>query len=553
MKNTNSTKRTLTTNAKLLKDSVSKYAWFGLTIALLSIVAATLAVCYTQEGAITLAGLIRAQQSNAAIWALDATPFLFVFWGQYVSNMIAMEASAMVVDQTSELRMQTSALEEQVMHDMTHDGLTELPNRALFIDRLSQGLTIQRDNNHQLAVLSISIFQLKEINKSLGRYNGDRILKQVAVRLQGVLQKPSTIAHTGEYQFGAILPNIYSREDAIKIVNKIQEAFSTSFTLEDLNLRIHPNIGLVLSPEHGIDSDTLLQRAVVAMEVAHDKAVDYLLYSTKLDKNSQRHLILMNELQKAIDNDELTLYFQPKINLRSDQISAEALLRWEHNHYGFMKPDEFVPAAEKAGLLKPLTNWVITNALKQCAEWNKAGMTIPISLNISATDLMNVELPDKIAGQLAYFEIPHDLLILEVTEGSMMRDQERSLRMLNKLSATGIQISIDDFGTGYSSLAYLSRLPAKELKIDKEFVLNMRKEKRDHIIVKATIDLGHNLGLNVVAEGVETEATFNELKKLKCDMVQGYYISKPLSKEKFSQWVKSRTMGKLVVDYASSS
>lgn len=533
------TKKTLKANAKLLKGSVSKYAWYGLSIALLSIIIATIAVCYTQEGLITLPGLIHAQQTNVAIWTLNLTPFIFTFWGQYVSNMIAMEASAMVVDQTAEMRMHTTALEEQVMHDMTHDSLTGLPNRALFIDRLSQALAFEQ-HTRKLAVISLYIFQLKEINNSLGHYNGDRVLKQMAVRLQGVVQKPNTIAHTGDYQFGVLIPNIESQQEAITFAKKILKAFNTAFALEDINLNIHPNIGIVLSPEHGVDSDTLLQRATVAMEVAYNRGLNYLAYSTTLDKNSHRHLVLMHELQKAIANNELTLYYQPKINFASDHILAEALLRWNHSQYGFMEPDKFIPVAERTGLLKPLTNWVITNALKQCAQWNREGLPVNISLNISTSDLMNVELPDKIAGQLAYFGVPHDSLILEITESSIMKDQERSLRMLNKLASTGIQISIDDFGTGYSSLAYLSRLPAKELKIDKSFVLKMQQEKEDNIIVKATIDLGHNLGLNVVAEGVETEAVFKELKELKCDTVQGYYISKPLKKEDFVIWMKNR-------------
>lgn len=532
-------KNALFSNAKLLKVRASRYAYIGMAIAIIGIIAASLAVSYSQYGVISLETLIIIHRTNVALWFMDVTPFIFAIWGQYVSSMIALEASVMIVDQTNDLRVQADRLEQQSMHDLTYNSISNLPNRALFVDRLTQSLTSLRLDNTKLSVLAIHCEQLKEINDSLGHYNGDRILKQVAVRLDSIIQKPNSLAHISEFEFAAILPNLNSKKEAISIAKKISKAFKMPFTLENMTLNVHPRIGIVLAPEHGNDTETLLQRSKLAMNVATDENDSYALYTEKLDTANQQHLLVINELHKAIEDDLLTLAYQPKINLKSNAVSVEALLRWHHPEYGEMQPSAFVPLAERTGLMKPLSKWVINTALEQCALWRSQNKNISISINISALDLMDIDLPNKIAGQLACYDVPHENLVLEITESAIIKDQERALRMLNQLSDLGIKISIDDFGTGYSSLAYLSRLPASELKIDQSFIFDMNSNQHNEVIVRATIDLAHNLGLKVVAEGVETKEILDKLTQLGCDSVQGFYFSKALPAKDFDAWSES--------------
>lgn len=304
-------------------------------------------------------------------------------------------------------------------------------------------------------------------------------------------------------------------------------------------MKIRPNIGITLAPVHGSDADTLLQRASVALEYAAQTEYDYIIYSNKLDKNSKRHLILSNDLSKAIENNELVLHYQPKLDLKNKHISVEALARWNHPEYGLIYPGDFIPLAERTGSIKHVSTWAMNHALKQCAAWQEKGWDLSVAVNISAIDLMDIDLPNKISGQLAYHGIAPQNLVLEITESAVMKDQERALRMLQSINNIGVIISIDDFGSGYSSLAYLSQLPAHEFKIDQSFVKDMLTNRGNNIIVHATIDLGHNLGLKVVAEGVENIETFNLLHELGCDKVQGYHICKPIPAEELEQWLQN--------------
>jgi diguanylate cyclase (GGDEF)-like protein len=533
------TTHSLASNVQLLKGKASKYAIYGVVIAFVAIATATILVSYYTSGQITLGGIIAAQTENKALWLLDSMPFFFAFWGQYVSSMMAYEASAMVIDQTSELRAHTTALEQRTMHDSTHDHLTDLPNRVLLRDRLEQALNIAQHENARLAILVMDLDRFKEINDTLGHYNGDRLLKQVAARLQGTVENTATVARLGGDEFAVLLPKITTAKDAAHVARTIGKALQTPFGLEGLKLDVQGSIGIAMFPEHGPDADTLLQRADVAMYMAKQQKSGYVVYDAKLDKHSPHRLTLMGELRHAIETDELVLHFQPKLKIKTGEIvEAEALVRWQHPQHDLMRPDDFIPLAERTGLIKPLTLWVLTRALQQHTSWKKAGIDIGVAVNMSAHGLLDLELPDLIAGMLASHGAAPDRLILEITETTIMVDQERALQILTRLADMGVRLSIDDFGTGYSSLAYLSKLPVKEIKIDKSFVMDMTENPKHAMIVHATVDLAHNLGLEVIAEGSADHDVFAQLEKLGCDAAQGNYVSMPLAAPDFLRWMK---------------
>lgn len=524
-----------------MKSKVTRHAISGVIIAVVALIIATLLSSYFQFGKISIATIIKAQQTNITLWFMDAMPFVFAFWGQYTSSIMAYEASAMIMDQTADLRNLNVALEHKAAHDATHDTVTDLPNRILFLDRLEQAIQTVRRQKSMLALLILDIDNFKEINETLGHFSGDRILKQIVSRLQGVVRKSDTLARIGGDEFAIILPMVPKEEDIIAVIKKIQKIFVEPFSLEGLVLEVQSCIGVAIFPQHGKEVDTLIQRANVAQCAAQQSFQKFVVYSSNLDKHSPHRLTMMGELRQAIENDELVLHFQPKINIQSNSATGvEALVRWQHPEHGFMPPNDFIPMAERTGLIKPLSIWVLNHALGQGEKWHKQNLKLNIAINLSPTTFLDPELPNLIIGMLSLYDIPADFVTLEITEGSMIKDPDLAMEILNRLTKKGIKISIDDFGTGYSSLVYLKQMPANEIKIDKSFVTDMLKNENDAVIVKSIIDLGHNLGLKVVAEGVEDMKTAIQLKSLGCDLLQGFYFSKPLSSDNFSNWLSQK-------------
>jgi diguanylate cyclase (GGDEF)-like protein len=533
---------TIGSNAKLLQSKASKHAVTGAVIAGFATVIATVLSSYFNEGGISLEAMVASQKHNMVLWVLDAMPFIFPLWGQYVGSILSYEASAMVLDQTNELRSYAIALEQKANHDSTHDSLTNLPNRTLFLDRLQQALNLAVREKTKLAVCILDIDHFKEVNDTLGHYNGDRLIKQVALRLSGAIRESDTLARIGGDEFGFMLPKIRNTGDLEKLGKKLRKALKPTFPLENLSLNVSASIGAALFPEHGNDMDTLIQRADVAMYLAKQDKSGIVVYSKDLDGHSPHRLTLGGELREALNKNELVLYFQPKVYCTANaRQAAEVLVRWQHPQHGFMTPDQFIPMAERTGLIPDVTVWVLKHALQQCREWHKAGISIEISVNVSSLCLLDPEFPDLLTGLLASCELPAKSLMLEITETSIMANPERSFHVVNRIAELGVGVSIDDFGTGYSSLAYLKKLPASELKIDKTFVKDMLDNESDRAIVNATIQLGHNLGLTVVAEGVENLATFNTLKAMGCDVLQGYFISEPIDAGRFFTWTTQKT------------
>lgn len=525
-----------------MRSRVTKYALAGVGIAVIALIMATLLVTYFQFGSISLGNIVEAQRTNITLWFLDAMPFIFAFWGQYTSMMMAYEAGTMVIDQTEELRNLTAVLEQKAAHDATHDAVTDLPNRILMLDRLEQAVQSGLRRKERLSLMIVDIERFKEINETLGHFSGDRLLKQVVSRLQGMVRKSDTLARVGPDEF-AFLLNMDTDEENLRIlVDKIHKIFLEPFFIEGLSLEVQASIGVTIFPDHGKDVDTIMQRTMVALYAAKQSQDRFAIYNAAMDKHSPQRLTMVGELRQAIENDELILNYQPKIDLKAGRIiGVEALVRWEHPDHGFMPPDEFIPMAERTGLIKPLSIWVLAEALEQVEEWHKYNLKLEVAVNISPTTLLDPEFPNKIIGMMSQYNIPANYVTLEVTEGSMIRDPDLAMEILRRLSEIGVKISIDDFGTGFSSLAYLKKLPVSEVKIDKSFVFEMTKNENDAVIVKSIIDLGHNLSMKVVAEGVEDKDTVLALKKLGCDVLQGFYFSRPMPPRDFLAWVeKSR-------------
>jgi len=516
----------------MLRQKASKHSVIGVVIAVSAIVLASIISGYSLTGEVSLDAVVKAQKTNVVLWFLNTMPFIFALWGQYVSTMITSQASVLVMEQTHELRKQSELLQQRAAYDATHDSLTGLPNRALFLDRLKQATSAGKRENLSLAVMILDIDRFKEVNDTLGHHNGDILLKQVGLRLSGAIRESDTLSRIGGDEFGIILAKLSSERDVENVAKKIIHSLASPFALDTLSLEIQVSIGLASFPKHGRDADTLIQKADVAMYTSKQSNAEYVVYSSDIEKNNPQKLTLMGELRRAIIESELTLYYQPKIKSSNSELhSVEALVRWNHPTYGLMPPDEFIPLAERTGLIDDLTVWVMRKSLEQSSTWKQAGFTTSMAVNLSSVCLLNPDFPDILIGLLSSYSFSPQSLIMEITETSIIADPERALGILNRINKLGVRLSIDDFGTGYSSLAYLKKLPVSELKIDKSFVTEMNVNPSDHTIVNATIQLGHNLNLKVVAEGVESQDIFNQLKAMGCDYQQGYFISRPLPPE----------------------
>ncbi len=523
-------------NIGALKGQASKTAYQGVFIAILSIIFATLIVSYLDSGEISLDGIVQAQRENVGLWILDAFPFIFGFWGQYSSSLIADQAGAMILSQTYELRNKTATLEKLAAYSSTHDTLTDLPNRSLFYDRVEQAILSANNQKKTLSLLLLEIENYKDIYDTLGRNSSDLLIKQISSRLQGAVRYYENVARIEGNIFSLLVDD--EDEHIEQTANSIHLSMLPPFTIQKTPITVHTSIGIVRYPKHGDDVDTLAQRAGVALYIAHDKKEGYAVYDPSFDKHSPHKLTLMGELSHAIRNNELTLYYQAKVSIKTNTIyGAEALIRWNHPVHGFIPPDEFIPMAERTRIIQSVTSWVIRQAFTDCAKWHLEGKDITISLNLSAKDLHDPELPDLIAGIQAATHIKPEWIILEITEGSIITDPEQALETIQRLHDMGYKVSIDDFGTGYSSLAYLKKMAVSELKIDRSFVQDILDSENDAVIVNATINLAHNLGLQVVAEGVEDARVMEKLNTYGCDIAQGYFLNKPQSVESFNVWL----------------
>ena len=424
---------------------------------------------------------------------------------------------------------------EATRHQALHDALTGLPNRAFFHREVEAAIRRDESSDAGLAVLLMDLDRFKEVNDSLGHHNGDLLLQAVAGRLRSTVAESGVVARLGGDEFGILLSAVPDRQDAESVAEDLIEALSTPFPVQELILEVGASIGIALFPDHGRDVDTLLQRADVAMYQAKSILRGHVVYSPDQDSYSPDRLVILGELRSAIEDEKLTVVYQPKVELATGRtVGAEALVRWPHRRRGLLGPDEFVPAAEHTGLLRPLTMYVLERALADCADWRSTDPDFSVAVNLSARNLLDLELPDEIGSLLRRNSLPASALVLEITESALVADPVRTHGVLEAIHALGVEVSIDDFGTGYSSLSYLRRMPVDELKIDKSFLTAMTIDDNDALIVRSTIDLGRNLGLRVVAEGIETSAVCDEVTSLGCHLGQGFFFGRPVPAETFS-------------------
>ena len=424
---------------------------------------------------------------------------------------------------------------EEIEYRALYDDLSGLPNRTLFRDQIEAALV-----GDSAAVMLLDLDRFKEINDALGHKTGDLLLRELGARLADRIGDSASVARLGGDEFGILLPSA-SIDDALAEAERVHAALELPFALGGLPLEIATSIGIAHFPEHGDDADTLLQRADVAMYLAKGAHAGTAVYDIEQDANDADRLALAAELRRAIEQEQLVLYYQPKASLASGLVvGVEALVRWEHPERGLVPPNDFIPVAERTGLIKPLSRYVLRAAIRQCHAWNAEGRDLHVAVNLTIPDLLDLTLPDYIAGLLEETGVRPAQLELELTESTILADPFRVHQVLTRFDEMGIGLAIDDFGTGYSSFAYLKRLPVQTIKIDRSFVMGMCEDESDATIVRSTVDLARNLGLGVVAEGVESQEIWDALRAQGCSLAQGYFISRPVPADELAQVLDAR-------------
>jgi diguanylate cyclase (GGDEF)-like protein len=435
-------------------------------------------------------------------------------------------------------RMQSGIAERErlIFHQASHDSLTGLPNRARALEAVEQAIA---QEHATLAVMMVDIDRFKEINDILGHAFGDDVLVQAAQRLRTSLRKEDLVARLGGDEFVVLIRNVDSEEAksrAFSLLGRLREPLTSGST----QVAIDASVGIALHPQHADDAATLLRRADIAMYAAKQSRAGVETYVAGRDEIHMRQLTLMADLRWALERNQITVRFQPKIDLASRQVRhAELLMRWYHPTLGQISPDEFIQLAERSGIIHQLTRYVLDRGIAECRRWDDLGLDLSVAINLSAIDLMDASLGDYIDDCLKRYRVDPHQVIIEVTESALMRDVDFAVRMLTRLKRAGIRLAIDDFGTGHSSLAQLKQLPVDELKIDKSFIMRLVEGSDDAVIVRSTIEIGHNMGLSVIAEGVENDESLELLTRYRCDMVQGYLFTHPLTSDEFLGWVSS--------------
>ncbi len=419
-----------------------------------------------------------------------------------------------------------------------HDALTGLPNRVLLREEAQR--LIMRLNGDAMALILMDLNEFKEVNDTLGHFAGDQLLRQVGERLAGFTTESTLVTRLGGDEF-AILRSQADAVTAEQLARRVGESLRRPFLVSGMTLEIDASMGIALAPAHASDYDGLLQRADSAMYAAKRNHTGIAMHTREQEADNSQKLALASDLRRAIEGGQLSLYYQPKATLRTGDISGvEALVRWKHPDRGMISPDQFIPLAERSGLINLLSMWVLKTALHQVADWKRMGLVMPVSVNLSARDLIDVRLPDEIEAALHEAKVAAELLEVEITESVLTADPARARAIVTRIGELGPTTTIDDFGAGYSSLAYLKNLPVHALKIDRSFVLGMTDNENDATIVHAVVDLAHNLGLRVVAEGAEDMAVWERLRLAGCDEVQGFVLAQPMPSAQATDWLSRR-------------
>jgi diguanylate cyclase (GGDEF)-like protein len=476
------------------------------------------------------------ESAAADLSRLEASMFFAIAAGLAVGVALLITFAIILTRYHRALLQQVSKSEHQAMHD----SLTGLPNRPLFTDRLESALAATRRNGSSLAVMLLDLDRFKEVNDTLGHHYGDLLLTSVAERLAGALREVDTVARLSGDEFAVLLPGA-DAEATAEVGERVLRILHQSFVLDDVTVDIEASIGIAIAPEHASTAEEIVRFADLAMYAAKDSKTGVVMYEPATLVHQPSRLLLLGELRRALEQpDEIVLHYQPKVDLNLNELcGVEALVRWTHPTRGPVTPAEFIPMAESTGLINRLTAHVLRLAIRQARHWLDDGFEVPVAVNLSPRCLLDTTLLDRVRDLLRAYDLPANLLRLEVTESAIIANPALALQTLTGLHDIGVRLSIDDYGTGYSSMAYLKRLPVDELKVDRSFVMNMTNNDNDAILVRSAIDLGHNLGLSVVAEGVERSDHVAALNELGCDIAQGYHYARPMPPDEISSWIKS--------------
>jgi diguanylate cyclase (GGDEF)-like protein len=480
---------------------------------------------------------------NMAGYAIFVNGLLFIVFFIILNNTERLFTAyhyKIVEEGQNRERLQKDHIKE-LEHLALYDPLTDLPNRQLLQDRIKHAIQAAQREKYPLALTILNLNRLREINNTLGHQAGDSVLQQLGSRLLQAIRASDTVARLGGDEFAVLMPKV-DLTLSLLAVEKLQSLLEATFDVEGIPVSVSASFGIAFYPEDAEDVYHLIRHADVAMRESRRTHRGIVIYDSARDPYNMRKLKLFSDLKSAFVNDELFLEYQPKFDLGKNKVTAaEALVRWRHPVEGLIRPDEFVPLLENTALIKTLTENVLRDALYQISEWKKQNIDLIVSINVSMFDLFTFDIAEQIDDLLKHYGLKPSCLMLEITESVIMEDPEATINLLTRLHDMKIELSIDDYGTGYSSLAYLQRLPVSELKIDKSFISKMADNASDEVIVSSTIQLAHSLGLTVVAEGVDDLVTWKGLEMLKCDVIQGYFISPSMPADKLGSWLSEST------------
>lgn len=537
-----SIKNKIIPSAIILKHHVNRYTFLGLAIAVSSIIIASCIVSYQLTGRVDLDGIVAAQRSNPAIWVLNLTPFMFVYWGQAFCEGVVTQAQFILTDTTDEFLKISGNLELKLKYESNHDNLTKLPNNHMFSELITTAME-QLGSTGQLAVIIIEINEFKNISYNFGTFNANNALKQFADKLKAILIEPymlevcmglcSAARFHGE-AFTLLLPRLKSDFDANELLSVLHQSTTTQVIIDGVTVNIATTLGIAIYPAQGEEEGILISHANIALHHARQQGLPYLVYQTDMEEDFSQNRAIMGELKRAIDNNELDIYFQPIVNLATGAIvGAESLVRFDHPQFGLLSAEKFVSLIEGTTLIQKMTALMLRGVIKQLANWHGAGFKIYAAVNLSAQDISDKNLPVLIRKLLSDYEIAPEYLKLEFTERACLTDQAINKEVLEQLSNTGVKLSIDDFCSGYSSFIYLLNFPINDIKIEKSFVLNMINDAKKAKIVKAIIKLAETLELAVIADGIADKETLARIQELGCLYGQGFCFSRPVDATQF--------------------
>jgi diguanylate cyclase (GGDEF)-like protein len=520
------------------------------SLALLGALAAAFTFLLVNQALVSTVVAIASQQSIRPVFLADLR-----FQAMTAGVLAVLAPVAALIIQTQPLMLPLLIAPVAAVHNSArlavamgrqarHDALTGLANRELFRERSVRALEEAQRNSNSLAIMMIDLDHFKEINDTLGHQVGDELICEVAHRLEEARPEGATVARLGGDEFAVLLPDIPDLSVAEDVATYLLSVLGKSFSVGGVRLVVQASLGIALAPDHGDDVHTLMRRSDIALYEAKRERARFVAY-TKEDEEAHtpQRLTTLSDLRSAVEDDQLFLVYQPKVNIATGEVrGVEALVRWNHPTRGIQFPDTFIPLAENTGLIAPITFFVIERALRQVRTWLEEGLELSVAVNLSVRHLTDMSLPDRVAVALERWGVPPSKLIIEVTESSIMTDPKRAGVVLQQLRRIGVDVAIDDYGTGHASLNYLKQFDIDELKIDKSFIMNLDLESSDAIIVASTVELGHNLGLRIVAEGVEDAATLEWLSGLGCDIAQGYHIGRPMAPEAVVELVEERRL-----------